>query len=46
MYKLVKIDLIDKYIFADAFDDSAYTLIKESDNLEEILGLRLEHPCD
>jgi (p)ppGpp synthase/HD superfamily hydrolase len=42
MYKLMKIDLLDAFIYADVFDEQAYTLIKESENLEEILGLAIE----
>ena len=42
MYKLVKIDLLDTFIYADIFDDQAYTFIKESENLEEILELAIE----
>jgi|GEM_PF-770171 len=42
MYKLVKIDLLDAFIYADIFDDHAYTIIKESEDLEEILGLGIE----
>lgn len=42
MYKLVKIDLLDAFIYADIFDEQAYSIIKESDNLEEITGLAIE----
>ncbi len=42
MYKLIKIDLLDTFIYADVFDEEAYTLIKESENLEEVLELAIE----
>jgi len=42
MYKLVKIDLLDAYIYADVFDDQAYTLIKEDENLEELLAIGID----
>lgn len=42
MYKLVKIDLLDAFIYADIFDEQAYKIIKESDDLEEIVGLAIE----
>ncbi|MCD6109143.1 bifunctional (p)ppGpp synthetase/guanosine-3',5'-bis(diphosphate) 3'-pyrophosphohydrolase [bacterium] len=42
MYKLVKIDLLDAYIYADVFDEQAYSLIKESEDLEEVLGFAIE----
>ncbi len=42
MYKLVKIDLLDAFIYADIFDDEAYTLVKESEDIEELLDLAIE----
>lgn len=42
MYKIVKIDLLDSCIHADVFDDQAYTLIKESEDLEDLLGFAIE----
>jgi guanosine-3',5'-bis(diphosphate) 3'-pyrophosphohydrolase len=37
MYKLAKIDLLDTYIFADFFDEDAYTFVEKNPNLEVIL---------
>jgi hypothetical protein len=41
MYQLVKIDLLDTMIYADVFDDQAYTLIDESEDLEKILEIAI-----
>lgn len=37
MYKLIKIDLLDTYIFADVFDEEKYTLLATDVNLEKLL---------
>lgn len=40
-YRLVKIDLLDTYIYADIFEDEAYTILEESENLEHLLDMAI-----
>ena len=40
-YKLAKIDLIDTYIYADVFEEEAYTVLEESENLEYLLDMAI-----
>jgi hypothetical protein len=41
MFKLLKIDLLDTYIFADIFEDEACKLIGETENLSNLLDLAI-----
>lgn len=40
-YRLAKIDLLDTYIYADIFEDEAYTILEESENLEHLLDMAI-----
>ena len=37
MFTLLKIDLIDAFVYADFFDEEKYLAISQSENLENIL---------
>ena len=42
MYKLATIDLTDAFIYADVFDEKAYRIIKESEDLEELTAMAIQ----
>lgn len=49
LYQLFKIDMLDSYPLADIFDDERYTLIEDSDDLDQMLrtaigGFGVENP--